>query len=314
MTKARIHVCSRAISGSNVPSTGAVTSSPLYCCCPLLLNLNGLDLALQTVLVFYPLPEQRGQTFVRCRACSIQKQLHGKNGIPTEGRGSCSPAAGGGGGGGGSGSPGAGGGGGGSGSPAAGGGRGGGSPETGTGGRGGECEGSSPAAGVDGGGDSGSTAADGGGEASGGRSPAAGAGGHGSEGEGSSLQQACMEAATAAARQQSWAAQQSWAKAAATEARQQTEVQAAAVWQQTKKVAAAFRQQAEAGTAVAVVTAEQQQIAELTRAWVELAAEVNRLGDYDVDSRRLPTKIDLLVGGVFLHNHHGTHLPVLTTP
>ena len=123
-----------------------VTSLQLHCC-PLLLNLNGFDLALQIVLVCFSLPGQRGRTFARCRACSIHKQLHGKKGSQTEDGGS------------------------GGGSSAAGGGGGGRSLETGAGGRGGESEGSSPAAGVDGGDDSGSTAAGGGG------SPAAGEGG-----------------------------------------------------------------------------------------------------------------------------------------
>ena len=87
-----------------------VTSLQLHCC-PLLLNLNGFDLALQIVFVCFSLPGQRGRTFVRCRACRIHKQLHGKKGSQTEDRGS-----------GGGGSSAAGGGGGGSGSPAAGGG------------------------------------------------------------------------------------------------------------------------------------------------------------------------------------------------
>ena len=77
---------------------------------------DGFDLALQIVFVWFSLPGQRGQTFVRYRACSIQKKLHGKNGNPTEGRGGDS------------------------GSTATGGG---GSPVAGTGGRGGEGEGSS---------------------------------------------------------------------------------------------------------------------------------------------------------------------------
>ena len=135
------------------------------------MNLNGFDLALQIALVCFPLPGQRGQTFVRCRACSIHNKLYSKNGSPTEGGGS------------------------GSGSPAAGGGGGGGSPEAGAGGRRGEGEGSIPAAGVDGGGDSGSTAAGGGG------SPAASAGE--AKAKAAALQQAWMEAATAEAHQQS---------------------------------------------------------------------------------------------------------------
>ena len=64
-----------------------VTSLQLHCC-PLLLNLNGFDLALQNVLVCFSLPGQRGRTFVRCRACRIHKQLHGKKGSQTEDGGS----------------------------------------------------------------------------------------------------------------------------------------------------------------------------------------------------------------------------------
>ena len=110
MSKARVvHVRSRTIPGSNVPPTRTMISLQLHCC-PLLLNLNGFDL--QIVLVYFTLPGQRGQMFVRCHAFSIHKQLHGKNGSPTEGGGSL--AAGGGGGGGG------------------------GSPDAGAGGRGGE--------------------------------------------------------------------------------------------------------------------------------------------------------------------------------
>ena len=131
-----------------------VTSLELHCC-PLLLNLNGFDLALQIVLVCFSLLGQRGRTFVRCRACRIHKQLHGKKGSQTEDGGS----------------------GGGSGSPAVGGDGGGRSPETGAGGRGGESEGSSPAAGVDGGDDSGSTAAGKSGGGDRGGSPAVDAGG-----------------------------------------------------------------------------------------------------------------------------------------
>ena len=102
-----------------------VTSLQLHCC-PLLLNLNGFDLALQIVLVCFSLPGQRDRTFVRCRACSIHKQLYGKKGSQTEDGGGGSSVAGGGGGD----------------SPEAGGGGGGRSPETGAGGRGGESEGS----------------------------------------------------------------------------------------------------------------------------------------------------------------------------
>ena len=141
-----------------------VTSLQLHCC-PLLLNLNGFDLVLQIVLVCFSLPGQRGRTFVRCRACRIHKQLHGKKGSQTEDVGS------------GGGSSAAGRGGGGSGSPAASAGGGGSSPETGADGRGGEIKGSSPAAGVDGGDDSGTTAAGGSDGGGGGGSPAAGAGG-----------------------------------------------------------------------------------------------------------------------------------------
>ena len=80
-----------------------VTSLQLHCC-PLLLNLNSFDLALQIVLVCFSLPGQRGRTFVRCRACRIHKQLHDKKGSQTEdgGSGGGSSAAGGGGGGSGS--------------------------------------------------------------------------------------------------------------------------------------------------------------------------------------------------------------------
>ena len=74
MCKARVHICSRAIPGSNVPPTSTVTSLHLHCCCPLLLNLNDFDLVLEIVLVCFRLPGQRGRTFVRCRACSMHKQ------------------------------------------------------------------------------------------------------------------------------------------------------------------------------------------------------------------------------------------------
>ena len=152
VSKARVHVCSRAIPGSNVPRTMTATSLQLHCCCPLLLNLNGFDLALQIVLVCFPLPGQRGRTCVRYRASSIHKQLHGKKGSLAEGGGSGSPAAGG-------------------------------------GSRGGEGEGEgrSPAAGVDGGSGSGSPPAVVGGAASLGGgcssgSPPAGGGGSGGSG------------------------------------------------------------------------------------------------------------------------------------
>ena len=151
MCKARVHVCSRAIPRSNGPPTMTVISLQLHCCCPLMLNLNGFDLALEPEPERFQLLGQRHGTFVRCRACSIHKHLHGKSGSPTEGGGSGSSAAGGGGAGGGDGSP-----------------------KTGADRHGGEGEGSSPAAGINGGGDSGSTAAGGG---SGDRSPEAGAGG-----------------------------------------------------------------------------------------------------------------------------------------
>ena len=73
----------------------AVTSLQLHCCL-LLLNLNGFDLAVQIILVCFSLPGQRGRTSVRCRACRIHKQLHGKKDSQTEGGGSegNSPAAG----------------------------------------------------------------------------------------------------------------------------------------------------------------------------------------------------------------------------
>ena len=109
-----------------------MTSFQLHCC-PLLLNLNDFDLALPIVLVCFSLPGQRSRTFVRCRACRIHEQFHGKKVSQTEDGGGGSSAAGG-----------------------AGGGR---SAETGAGGRGGESEGKSPAVGVDGGDDSGSTEA-----------------------------------------------------------------------------------------------------------------------------------------------------------
>ena len=193
-----------------------VTSLQLHCC-PLLLNLNGFDLALQTVLVCFSLPGERGRTFVRCQACSIHKQFHGKKGSQTEdgGSGGGSSAAGGGGGG----------------SPAA--------------RRQVEAAEAGPAAGVDGGGD---------------------------------RQQAWMEAATAEARQQAWAAQQAW-------------VEAAAARQRAEEAVAASRQQAEA--AVAAATAEQQRIPEHTRARAELTAKVIRLliEDHGIDIRRLSARI-----------------------
>ena len=87
-----------------------------------------------------------------------------------------------------------------------------------------------------------------------------------------------MEAATAEARQQAWAAQQAW-------------VEAAAARQQAEEAVAASRQQAEA--AVAAATAEQQRIAEHTRDRAELTAKVIRLliGDHGVDIRRLSARI-----------------------
>ena len=97
-----------------------MTSFQLHCC-PLLLNLNDFDLALQIVLVCFSLPGQRSRTFVRCRACRIHEQFHGKKGSQTENGGGGSSAAGGAG--------------------------------------GGESEGKSPAVGVDGGDDRGSTEA-----------------------------------------------------------------------------------------------------------------------------------------------------------
>ena len=64
-SKARVDVCSRAIIlGSNVPPTRTVTSFQLHCCC--LLLLNDVDCALHIAFVCFPLPGQRGQTFVRC--------------------------------------------------------------------------------------------------------------------------------------------------------------------------------------------------------------------------------------------------------
>ena len=56
---------------------------------------------------------------------------------------------------------------------------------------------------------------------------------------------------------------------------------------------AASRQQAEVEAAVAAATAEQQRIAEHTRARAELTAKVIRLliGDHDVDIRRLSARI-----------------------
>ena len=45
-SKAKVYACSRAIPGSSLPPTRTVTSLQLHCYCPLLLNLNGLDLAL----------------------------------------------------------------------------------------------------------------------------------------------------------------------------------------------------------------------------------------------------------------------------
>ena len=61
--------------------------------------------------------------------------------------------------------------------------------------------------------------------------------------------------------------------------------------QQAWAEAAATRQQAE--EAVAAATAEQQRIAEHTRARAEIAAKVIRLliGDHDVDIRRLSARI-----------------------
>ena len=236
-----------------------VTSLQLHCC-PLLLNLNGFDLALQVVLVCFSLPGQRGRTFVRCRACRIHKQLRGRKGSQTEGGES------------GGGSSTAGGGRGGSGSPAAGGGGGGRTPETGPGGHGGESKYSSPAAGIDGGDGSVArqrAAAVEAAEAETWQQPQVVAE---AKAKAAALQQAWMEAATAEARQQASAAQQAWAEAAAAAARQQAE---------------------EADAAVAAVTAEQQRIAEHTRARVELTAKLVRLliGDHDVGIRRLLARI-----------------------
>ena len=71
---------------------------------------------------------------------------------------------------------------------------------------------------------------------------------------------------TAEARQQSWAAQQAWVEAAAADTRQQAEEEAVA-----------SRQHEEVDAAVAAATAEQQRIAELTRARAELTANGIRL-------------------------------------
>ena len=176
-----------------------MTSFQLHCC-PLLLNLNGFDLALQIVLVCFLLSGQRSRTFVRCRACSVHKQLHGKKGSQTEDGGGGSSAAGGGGGG-----------------------R---STETGAGGREGESEGSSPAAGVDGGDDSGSTEVV---EAEARQQVQVVAE---AKTKAAALQQAWMEVATAEAHQQAWA------EAAAVAARQQADEAAAVSRQQAEADAA----------------------------------------------------------------------------
>ena len=61
MRKARLHVCSQAIPGSNLPPPRTMTFLQLHCCCPLLLNLNGFGLTLQTVIVCVLLPGQKAE-------------------------------------------------------------------------------------------------------------------------------------------------------------------------------------------------------------------------------------------------------------
>ena len=68
---------------------------------------------------------------------------------------------------------------------------------------------------------------------------------------------------------------------------------AAAARQQAEEAAAAAAswQQAGADAAVTAATAEQQRIAEQTRARARLTAKVIRLGDHDVDIPRLSARI-----------------------
>ena len=106
-------------------------------------------------------------------------------------------------------------------------------------------------------------------EGGGGRSPEAGASGRGGEGEGSSP-------AAGAGGRGSESEGSSPAAGGDGGGDKGTPAKEAAV-------AAASRQQVEADAAVAAATAEQQWIAELTRARAELTAKVIRLGDHDVD-------------------------------